>query len=69
MAKFWTPIYETYFDMGIKSFSFHVADSYERRRLASSIRTYLANRNLDGTYMVETADCVISVTHKDLLFN
>lgn len=69
MIKSWKPLYAMYFDLGIKSFSFHVADSYERRRLTSSIRTYLINHGIDGDYKVESADEVVSVTHKDLIFN
>lgn len=68
MIKSWKPIYAMYFDLGIKAFSFHVADSYERRRLASSIRTYLAYRGMECDYKVETADRIVSVTHKDLIF-
>ena len=68
MTKYWTRLYEIYFQLGYKHFSFHVEDSRERRKMAQSIRTYLFNHKLEEDYKVRTVNKTITITHKDFKF-
>ena len=66
MIKGWKPLYEMYFNMGFKHFSFHVEDRYAREHLAMSMRNYLSAHKLDTTYRVDTENKTVTVTHRDL---